>query len=107
MGSFLLVLAIIPVGMTSDCGHGQPACVSGRDVFATWIRIDSGCKREQHANHRPNLLYTRADIPTSCASACQCLGCGTRRPARIADAYGIELPSADATVLLVSPVSSG
>ncbi len=44
---------------------------------------------------RELLTIQFVEMPASAASACQCLGCGQRRPARMAEAYGSLTPKVE------------
>ena len=57
--------------------------------------------------HRYFTYLPSADTPTNSANVSQYLGCGRRRPARIAIAYVTETPSADMMTGFAIDASSG
>jgi hypothetical protein len=73
----------------------------------TWPRFQRAWgSRAKNPNTNVAGIYQSA-TPTSPASACQCLGCGLHRPARIATAYVTDTLSTDMMTGFAISLSSG
>ena len=111
------ILALVPqhLELLTKIGLGAGGVIVG--IFSSFLASGRPEKKQIFAQIPSSmscgvpisiqLVVMGGKRPVSSASAPQSLGCGRRRPARIATAYVTETPSADMMTGFAIPASSG